>query len=421
MIATASSVRKHRERRHLPPLSPLVRPAGRDECRDRRDTPGALIRPRRMLKYAAARTSPTRSVMTRFETFVFHRRTEAGRLADALLGRGPDAPRAALFLAGPRRTGKTTFLDADLVPLLAERGIVPVQVRPGHGSGSLRLRPVLPDGGDRAAPGDLDGAPPLGPDRLATALAGLAGSPPRPVAVIVDEAQDILSEPGGAKALAALGAVRPAPDAAGDNGPPPVMTVVTAARRDTLARLLRDRKSPFFGARITDLPPLGADYVAARLDRINARLAADNQIDTPAACAAFEALGHRPGLLEACLRDIALGPGGAARLGAMLADGGRAIRERLWTAYEAEFGGLSAAQAAVLEQMVRQGAGFQPFVAGTLRAISARLGRDTAKSTVQSAITELREKGLVWQSGRGLYALEDQGTIPWLRARGVVP
>ena len=55
--------------------------------------------------------------------FTFHRPALAGQLADALLGKSPFDYRSGLFLAAPRRTGKSTFLRLDLVPELERRGL----------------------------------------------------------------------------------------------------------------------------------------------------------------------------------------------------------------------------------------------------------------------------------------------------------
>jgi len=61
---------------------------------------------------------------------LYHARTPLAQgLADALQGKTPfsDAPNG-LFLAAPRRTGKSTFLQADLMPELDRRQIVTVYV-----------------------------------------------------------------------------------------------------------------------------------------------------------------------------------------------------------------------------------------------------------------------------------------------------
>src|SRR5688572_478952 len=61
-------------------------------------------------------------------TFVFRRPALASQLADGLLGDGPFTERAGMFLAAPRRTGKTTFLTRDFVPEVEARGALPIYV-----------------------------------------------------------------------------------------------------------------------------------------------------------------------------------------------------------------------------------------------------------------------------------------------------
>ena len=61
---------------------------------------------------------------------LYYPRTQlASGLADALQGKATfsDAPNG-LFLAAPRRTGKSTFLQSDLIPELARRNVVAVYV-----------------------------------------------------------------------------------------------------------------------------------------------------------------------------------------------------------------------------------------------------------------------------------------------------
>ncbi len=53
----------------------------------------------------------------------FHRPDLANDLANVILNEAPLAPtRSGLFLAAPRRTGKSTFVREDLMPALEKRG-----------------------------------------------------------------------------------------------------------------------------------------------------------------------------------------------------------------------------------------------------------------------------------------------------------
>src|SRR4028118_2381065 len=60
--------------------------------------------------------------------FLFNRRALARRFVEDLLGEGPFDLRSGLFLAAPRRTGKSTFLRGDLVPELESRAVIAVYV-----------------------------------------------------------------------------------------------------------------------------------------------------------------------------------------------------------------------------------------------------------------------------------------------------
>ncbi|MGM0858828.1 MAG: hypothetical protein ACQEW0_17380 [Pseudomonadota bacterium] len=70
----------------------------------------------------------------------------------------------------------------------------------------------------------------------------------------------------------------------------------------------------------------------------------------------------------------------------------------------------------VLSQAAAEKRPFTPFTQATLQEIQARAGRKTrpAPSSIQRGLESLREKGLVWRSGRGVYALEDSGMGEWL-------
>ena len=55
-------------------------------------------------------------------TFIFHRPALAERCCDSLEGIGLVDNRQGLFMAAPKRTGKSTFLREDLLPAMQQRG-----------------------------------------------------------------------------------------------------------------------------------------------------------------------------------------------------------------------------------------------------------------------------------------------------------
>ena len=164
---------------------------------------------------------------------LYHARTSlAAGLADALQGKTPfsDAPNG-LFLAAPRRTGKSTFLQADLMPELDRRQVVGVYVDlwadqnrdPGTliaeavGRALLKQLGVVAKtarsaglesinvGGikiDTSKIGKVDGT------TLADALRALVEAAKNPVALIIDEAQHALTSEAGETAMAALKSAR---------------------------------------------------------------------------------------------------------------------------------------------------------------------------------------------------------------------
>ena len=55
---------------------------------------------------------------------VFHRKDLAKRMSDVILSDGITGASSGLFLAAPRRTGKSTFLREDLRPFLEDQGLL---------------------------------------------------------------------------------------------------------------------------------------------------------------------------------------------------------------------------------------------------------------------------------------------------------
>lgn len=368
--------------------------------------------------------------------FRFRRPALARDLVAALLGRGAFSFRSGLFLAAPRRTGKSTFLRLDLMPALAAEAVTTVYCdlwadRTADPAAVIR-RAIAAAGGGGGLAGrlgraritkasalgvsvDLAAADQSNAGTLAEALDTLARKTGRPVALIVDEAQQALSSDTGSAAMFALKAARDAMNQGG--GADRLLLVFTGSHRDKLSALVLRRDQPFYGGAVQDLPLLGRDFVEALVAWINPRLAPGNRFDAEDAWSAFRILGHRPELLEAVLRDHALGPPGAGGLHRTVTEGAEALRERVWAQFDSDYGALTPLQQAVLGRIVAGGPRLALFGKATAEALSAEMGAPVSPSAVQSAVEALRERGLVWKSGRSAYALEDQGMADWLAAR----
>lgn len=372
--------------------------------------------------------------------FHFGRGELARGYADALIGSSPFPQRSGLVLAAPRRTGKSTFLRRDLQPELDRRGAVTVYVDlwadrtrdpallivtavaqamcalEGPAARALRrigVRRVSVAGFavDLAGKGTTEAT-------LGDALQALARAAGAAVVLIIDEAQAALASDAGLTAMFAVKAARDAIQL-GPEGETGFGLVLTGSNRDKLADLVQSREQPFFGASVTDFPLLDRAYVEAYVAWLNERLAADNQIAGDAAWRAFELLGHRPELLQQVLSEITLGARGAGALQVAITERAGELRRRLWRHYETDCDALTDLQMAVLGLVARDGAKLSPFAAETRQQLAAATGATSvSNSTIQKALAALRDRGLVWRSARGDYALEDQGLADWLAERG---
>ena len=374
-------------------------------------------------------------------TFVFHRPTLAASIVTGLAGESLLDYRSGLFLASPRRTGKSTFLRQDLMPACEQRGWEVVYVDlwssqhtdPGVlieraimaklQSYAPRIKQPLKTAGSNTArlyrTLTSDPSQPTLPDgvTLVEALQALHEVSGYPVILFIDEAHHALNSERGMNTLFALKAARDALTLGVKQ--PGLRLVFTGSSRDKLAKLVVSRDQPFFGNTVTPFPQLGSDFIEAFTQHVNAKLAPGNTFQVADVAQTFECMGHRPGLLWEVVKRVALELGQASELGKLLQQGINAVQADALSIFQAEYNQLTELQQAilfVLSQAAAEQRPFTPFTQATLQEIQARAGRKTqpAPSSIQRGLDSLREKGLVWRSGRGVYALEDSGMGEWL-------
>lgn len=351
---------------------------------------------------------------------------------------------SGMFLAAPRRTGKSTFLNNDFIPECVQRGWLPVYVDLWSDRDAAPAE--LISGAIGAALGSFEGAlakaaKKAGIDKinllrtlswdftrpqlpegttLAQALAVLHQVSGQMVVLIIDEAQHALNSEDGLNAMFALKAARDHLNR-GDR-PDGLRLVFTGSSRDKLANLVLKSKQPFFGASITPFPLLGREYVEFITDLWNRRLAVSNQFKVEDLVYAFELVGRRPEMLNKLLAEVSVGLGEAGNLGELLRTGALNHQAGVWSDYESAWNDLSALQQAVLEVMAERTLGrqpFSPFTEQTLRDVNRKLQQARAEikastTSVQKALDALRDKELVWKANRGEYALEDASMAEWL-------
>ncbi|MDO9483887.1 MAG: ATP-binding protein [Hydrogenophaga sp.] len=346
-----------------------------------------------------------------------------------------------LFLAAPRRTGKSTFLQMDLRPALERQGVVVVYVDlwadqrrdPGALVAEAIGRALQPHWGrvakaakaagvesvtiagafkiDTGKIGQLDGA------TLPDALRALHEAAKAPVALIVDEAQHALTSEAGEAAMAALKSAR---DQLNRPGAVNLMLVMSGSDRDKLLRLVVSAGAPFYGSQIQALPPLDTDFIAHVAGLVEAQRPDLVPVDRAALQAAFAAFGHRPQFFMAAMGAV-LSPlsGHSGRFEPALQQAAQDRQAQDEAQMGFDYLGLKPTEQVVLWRMLDQGQRFRPYDAEALRFYREKLGRPVSVQQAQKALESLRQRtpALVWKSARGEYAVEDAAMHRWFEAR----
>ena len=207
--------------------------------------------------------------------------------------------RSGLFLAGLRRTGKTTFLRNDLVPELQSLGAVVIYVDLWSDALSnpaklvhTALKNVITElsislnNRTRIIKSEDDGA------TLAETFTEIVKQTRKDVVLIIDEVQQAICSEAGKQMLLALKATRDAINPR-PNTPGHFLLLGTGSHRSLMTELTAQRQPAFAGATSLPYPLLNEHYVHYVLERLQN----EGYTSLPseaAAWEAFQALGHRP-------------------------------------------------------------------------------------------------------------------------------
>lgn len=371
----------------------------------------------------------------------FTRTALARELADQLQGKFvfSDAPNG-VFLAAPRRTGKSTFLQLDLQPALQADGVVVVYVdlwadqrrdpatliaeaiaRALHSHLGLVAKAARASGLktvtiggleiDTTRIGQIDGLP------LVEVLKALHETAKAPIALMVDEAQHALTTEAGETVMAALKSAR---DQLNKPGEIRLMLVMSGSDRDKLLRLVNTNGSPFFGSQIRRMPALDRDFIAHIVRLIEAQRPDLAPVDPEALYQAFEAFGHRPQFFMEALGQ-ALSPLSdyEGRFEFALSEAAQQRKQADEAQMESDYLGLRPIEQAVLWRMLEQGAHFRPYDAEALRFYQDKTGDRITPQKAQAALESLRTRhpSMVWKSARGEYAVDDAAMHRWFSDR----
>ena len=346
-----------------------------------------------------------------------------------------------LFLAAPRRTGKTTFLRGDLRPALERSGAVVVYVDlwadaardPGVLIADAIGRALQPHLGTLTKTAKKAGLDKLGLGSwlqidiskigkvdgltLVDALRALHEAAAKPVALIIDEAQHALISEAGENAMSALKSAR---DQLNRPGEVKLMLVMSGSDRDKLLRLVNTNGSPFYGSQIQRMPPLGTDFIAHIVQLIEAQRPDLRPVDAQALQAAFDGFGNRPQFFMEALGQV-LSPLAAitGRFEPALLQAAQQRQHDDESQMESDYAGLKPTEQAVLWRMLEQGQRFRPYDAEALKFYRAKVGHAVSVAQAQKALESLRQRtpALVWKSARGEYAVEDAAMHRWYETR----
>lgn len=371
----------------------------------------------------------------------FPRPALAQDMVDALQGRAllGDAHNG-LFLAAPRRTGKSTFLQSDLRPALEAAGAVVVYVDlwadarrdPGALIADAIGRALQPQMGlvartakkagldkvkvgglevDTSKIGKIDGM------TLVDALRELHQTAARPVALLIDEAQHALTSQAGEAAMTALKSAR---DQLNRPHAVNLMLVMSGSDRDKLLRLVHTSNAPFYGSQIQRMPTLGADFIAHVTRLIEAQRPSLAPVDQASLQTAFQMFGNRPQFFMAALGQV-LSPlsDETAPFEEAVLEAARARQRDDESQMESDYLGLKPEERVVVWRLLEQGPRYRPYDAEALTFYQHRLGRPMNSAKVQRVLEALRDRtpSLVWKSARGEYSLADAAMYRWYETR----
>ncbi|MCF7543900.1 ATP-binding protein [Pseudomonas petrae] len=376
----------------------------------------------------------------------YHRPELAARLSKLIMqvSVGSSAS-SGVFLAAPRRTGKSTFAREDLRPALEKAGAIvlyadlwqdltkdpglviveAIREAVGRNDGFI-TRLAKSSGIEKVVVGGLNfSVDKIGLGKnidLTTALVALSDESQKLIVLMIDEAQHAITTEAGVAALFALKAARDELNSSRHHG---LRIVCTGSNRDKLAMLRNSKDQAFFGASMVPFPTLDQNYI----DWLCANIDLPSPLDPAEVFQLFKESGYRPELLgaaaDAIRFDFFIDPEDVRERFAELV---RAQADELNANLKKVIHSLTPIQSAVIRVMGSMGDSYAPFEAPTMALYAAAMKQaGIAESDikvevpgVQQALIALQEKNLVWKASRGVYAVDEHVIVDLLRADGLL-
>lgn len=252
---------------------------------------------------------------------------------------------------------------------------------------------------------------------VASALKQLREAAGKPIALIIDEAQQALSTQAGTAAMTALKSARDQMNI----DSVVLMIVMTGSDRDKLLRLVDGGGSaPFKGTSIRHFPELGDDYVDFVACQVEAAFPSFKPVDRAALSMVFKHIGCRPEIFMRILGealpslDRVYAPG--ERFEPVAMDLARAQRRKDEDQMSEMFLGLTPVEQAVLTRVLsRRNAKARPYDVDALAQYKSDLGVNVTTGQVQAAIESMRSATppILWRSAYAVYAPDDSAMYDW--------
>ena len=378
---------------------------------------------------------------------LFHRTVLAERIAKQVLTVAVgSAASSGVFLAAPRRTGKSTFVREDLRPAFERAGALVVYADlwanpttdPGEvivaairaslaTKAGVVMRLAKASGLSKIAVGgavnfDLDRVG-LGKDvSLTQALEALSDETKQLIVLIIDEAQHAITTDPGIAALFALKAARDELNSSHHHG---LRVVCTGSNRDKLAMLRNSKDQAFYGAPMVNFPMLGKDFIEWFCQKAELPFPLSPEKVWPL----FVEAGYRPELLGSAADTLRFNFEISEDTGPDMFDNEvRQLANEINHVQRKVIHSLTPIQQVVLRVMAATGSNYAPFEASTMELYGRglQLGGGTEDDVridvpgVQQALLALQEKKLIWRAARGVYAIEEQTVTDILATDGLL-
>lgn len=378
---------------------------------------------------------------------LFHRPELAERIARQVLTVAVgSAASSGVFLAAPRRTGKSTFVREDLRPAFERADALVVYAdlwaNPTADPGEVIvaairatlatkegvvMRLARASGLSKVAIGgavnfDLDRVGLSKDISLTDALVALSDEIKQVIVLIIDEAQHAITTDAGIAALFALKAARDELNSTRHSG---LRVVCTGSNRDKLAMLRNSKDQAFYGAPMVKFPTLGKDFIEWFCQKAELPFSLPPERIWPL----FMEAGHRPELLGSAADTLRFNFELSADAGpAMFEDEVRALASEMNQVQRKVIHSLTPIQQVVLRVMAAIGSNYAPFEAATMELYRKGLQLAGAAEEdvkvdvpgVQQALLALQEKKLIWRAARGVYAIEEQAVADILATDGLL-